>query len=350
MRTKKILTFILIAAVITIGLFLLPFILKIFAPFIAAFLVSAACQKIVLFLGRKFHISRGISSALISMSMVTLAILAVVFISFQLYSQSKNLVSALPAAIDSFRGQLSRITMRFDGYRHALPEEISHLLDNAALNIKEYSSELSHKATTAAFDVAKNFAARLPNMLLSVSMFVISTFFFTKDFDVVIKFFKEILPKKVMLVFRRVSAVITLAFSSYLKAQFILMLLTSGLVTVSLWVTGKENPLLWGIICGLVDALPFFGTAIILVPWSLFYLVYGDISSFVTILIIQVLVFLARQLAEPKVVSHQIGIHPILTLVGVYIGLRYFGILGVVFAPVIMLLFANLYMSYKESS
>lgn len=350
MRTKKILSFILIAAGIALGLFLLPFILKIFAPFIAAFAVSAVCQKFVRFLSKKFHISRGISSALISVTMVALATLLVVFISFQLYSQSKNLVSALPAAVDSFRGQLNRITMRFDGYRHNLPDEISHFLDNAALNVKEYSSELSHKATTAAFDFAKSFAARLPKMLLSVSMFVLSTFFFTKDFDLIIKFFKEILPKKAILILKKVSSVITHAFSCYLKAQLILMLLTSGLVAISLWITDKENPLLWGIICGLVDALPFFGTAIILVPWALFYLVYGDIPSFLTILIIQILVFLVRQLAEPKVVSHQIGIHPILTLVGVYIGLRYFGILGVVFAPIIMLLFANLYMSYKENS
>ena len=51
-----------------------------------------------------------------------------------------------------------------------------------------------------------------------------------------------------------------------------------------------------------------------------------------------------------QVVSRQIGIHPILTLVSIYIGLRFFGFVGVVLAPIAMVLLVNLYVSYKENS
>ena len=336
------------AAGITAGLFLLPFFLKLFAPFIAAFFVAAPCQKIVSFLEKKFHLNRGISSALISTIFVSLVIFLIGFALFQLYSQSKNLIATLPAAIDSFKGQFSRISQEFDGFKHALPDEASIVFENLALGIKEQSQTMSLKITESAFNAAKGVAVKLPDILLFVSIFILSTFFFTKDFNLVIKFFKGVLPKQVMGVLKKAADFLSFAFSSYLKAQLILTFITTALVSVCLWIAGKENPLFWGIVCGLVDVLPLFGTAVILLPWAFFSLIYGDTYSFVVLLIIQAIVFLVRQLAEPKIISHQIGIHPILTLVAVYIGLRYFGILGVVFAPIIMLLGVNFYNLYKK--
>ncbi len=333
---------------IAAGLFLFPFFLRTFSPFIAAFIVATPCQPIVTRLERKLHLSRGISSAVISTLIVGIATFLVIFLSFRLFSQTKNLVTALPATIDAFRGQLSRLSHGYGEFLHSMPTDVSHALDKIALNLKEYAQTLSTRAAEQALSAAGGFAARLPGIALFLTMFILATFFFTKDYKLVTNFFKDILPPKITDILAKVKGFTITAFSSYLRAQLILMVLTSALVTVCLWIIGKDYPLLWGIVCGAVDALPFFGTAVILVPWALSALVFGDWYSCGALLIIQALVFLVRQLAEPKIVSRQIGIHPILTLVGVYIGLKFFGVVGVVFAPVIMLLLVNLYVSYRE--
>ena len=75
-----------------------------------------------------------------------------------------------------------------------------------------------------------------------------------------------------------------------------------------------------------------------------------DTYAFTALLVIQMLVFTVRQLSEPKIVSRQIGLHPLLTLVSVYIGLRFFGVLGMIIAPALTLLAVNIYVSYKESA
>lgn len=350
MSLEKILNYGLIIAGIASGLFLFPFLLKIFAPFVAAFCVAVPCQRIVGFLEKRAHISRGISSAIISTAIVAFVTILVFLIVYQLYTQTKNLFSVLPATLDSLRGQLSQLSTRFDGYLHSLPPELSAGIDSTILNIKEYSGELSHRATTAAISAAGGAAARLPGIVLFLVMFILGTFFFIKDYAQVINFFKELLPQKAISVLAKGKKFFSGAFSSYLKAQLILMLLTAALVTISLWIAGIDFPLLWGMLAGLVDALPFFGTAAVLMPMALFSLAIGDTYSFVSILIIQVIVFLVRQLAEPKIVSRQIGIHPILTLISIYIGLRFFGVTGVVLAPIVMLLLVNLYVSYRENS
>ncbi len=350
MKTEKVIKYTLTLAGIALGLFLFPFLLKIFAPFVVAFIVATPCQKIVKKLEKKFHVSRSISSAIISALIVALGTGAVLFLSFQLFSQAKNLIATLPAALRSFQDQLSLLTEKYNGFRLSLSPDVTTFLDKISGNFEAYSKELSMRVTSAALDAAKSFAGALPNMALFIVMFILGTFFFTKDYNLITNFLHELFPKKAIKILTKTKSFLTHAFSSYLKAQLILMSLTAVLVSVCLWIVGKDYALLWGLVCGLVDALPFFGTGIILIPWSLASLAYGDIYSFVALLIIQVLVFVVRQLAEPKIVSQQIGIHPILTLISVYVGLRFFGVAGMILAPVITLLLVNFYVSYKEHS
>lgn len=349
-KTEQIIKITLSITGIAIGLFLFPFLIKVFAPFVAAFIVAAPCQRIVVFLEKRLKLSRGISSAIISTLIVAAGTGIVLALSFQLFSQTRNLITTLPAAIDSFKGQLSGIIDKFNGFKLSLAPEVSAFIDKITANFRAYSEQLSQKVTDIALSAAGSFASTLPNLVLFLVMFILGTFFFTKDYNLIINFLKEVFPEKIVQRLNSARAFLTRAFSSYLKAQLILMGITSALITVSLWVIGKEYALLWGLVCGLVDVLPFLGTAVILLPWALASLAYGDIYTFVSLLIIQALVFVVRQVAEPKVVSQQIGIHPILTLISVYVGLRFFGVAGMIFAPVFTLVLVNFYVSYKEHS
>jgi len=347
---EKIFKTILITAGIAIALFLLPLFIKIFAPFLAAFFIAALSQGIVKFLERKLKISRGISSAAL-VTIIVASVLGLVGIAmFQLFSQAKNLIANLPDTISAFRVQFNNLIDRFNGFKLSLSPEISQVIDSVLAQLWEYTATISGTATSMAIDVAKAFAASLPGILIFLVMFILGTFFFTKDYLLVINFLKELFPKKAIRLAAKAKNIILHAFSSYIKAQLLLMLLTAFLVTVGLWIIGNDYPLLWGIVCGMVDVLPVLGTAAVLVPWALISLVYGDTYLFVSLLIIQALVFVVRQLAEPKIISKQIGVHPILTLVSIYIGLKFFGITGVIIAPIVTLLAVNLYVSYKENA
>lgn len=350
MTFEKILRYVTFTTGIAVALFLFPLFVKIFAPFLAAFFIAAMCQGIVKFLERRFKINRGISSAAIVTLIVASALGLIGIIIFQLFSQAKNLIVNLPDTMSSFRLQLNNLIESFNGFKLSLSPETAQIIDSVLAQLWEYTATLSGRTTSLVIDTAKNFAAALPGILLFLVMFILGTFFFTKDYLLVINFLKEIFPTKVICFTAKIKNMFLHAFSSYIKAQLILMMLTAFLVTTGLWIVGKDYPLLWGIVCGAVDALPLLGTAVILIPWALVALIYGDMYSFVSLLIIQILVFIVRQLAEPKVISRQIGIHPIITLVSIYIGLKFFGIMGAIFAPIIALLAVNLYVSYKENA
>ncbi len=340
---------ILITAVgATAALLLLPLFLRLFAPFIPAFIIASAAQPLVRFLERRIKISRGISSAALVTLIVSAATALICAAVFRILAQTKNLAETLPELAEDANLMLTQVQGKISTYTHRMPSDTVKVFEVMKSELLNRAKSISVPIGESVFVTAKKLAYAMPDFLFFITMFIISTFFFIKDYRLVTDFMKEIIPKGLAVHLRKVKAVISKAFSSYIKAQLILMLMTSATVTLCLWISGMKSPLLFGALCGAVDALPFFGTAIILLPWALAELIGGDVYSFAALLITQAAAFIVRQLSEPKIVSRQIGIHPLLTLIAVYIGLRFFGILGMICAPIFMLLAVNIYASVKE--
>ncbi len=344
----KFFKYLIIIAGTALGLFLFPFVWGAFAPFLIAFAVAHPCQRIIRFFDRRFGVSRGVSSAAVSTLIVTFVLGGLVLLGVTLYGQVKNFAAEIPGLMGAVNTLFQRAVYAFDHFRQGLPVEVVGAWDGLVTKASDFAGTLSGRATDFALSSATHFAAGLPQVLFFVITLIISVFFFVKDYPLIINFLKEALPQNWLEKFSRVCRFLGRAFSLYLKAQLYLVLITWGIVTVCFWIAGLGNPLLWGMVCALVDALPFLGTAVILLPWALGALLFGDMYTFIVLIITQLLVFVVRQLAEPRIVSRQIGLHPILTLVSVYIGLKFFGVVGILVAPVVCVFAVNLYVSWRE--
>ncbi len=86
------------------------------------------------------------------------------------------------------------------------------------------------------------------------------------------------------------------------------------------------------------DALPIVGSGTILIPWAIICSMQGDINLSLALFILFVIITIVRQLVEPKVVSNQIGIHPIFTLIAMYTGYKAMGIIGMLIGPIIIII------------
>ena len=82
------------------------------------------------------------------------------------------------------------------------------------------------------------------------------------------------------------------------------------------------------------DILPILGTGGIVIPWAIVSVVLGYTELGVQLLIIYVIVTVVRNYVEPKIVGTQLGLHPIISLVSMFIGLRLFGFWGMFGLPV----------------
>jgi predicted PurR-regulated permease PerM len=115
-------------------------------------------------------------------------------------------------------------------------------------------------------------------------------------------------------------------------------------------ILGLGSPVLWGGIMGLLAFLPIFGIGLVLVPAAFILLVKGKIASFVILLLFyMILAFSIEYIIKPKMVSEQVNMHILLVFLSIIGGLSVFGMMGIVYGPLIVTAFLTLADIYMET-
>lgn len=80
-----------------------------------------------------------------------------------------------------------------------------------------------------------------------------------------------------------------------------------------------------------------------MIPWAILCTINGDLNLGIAIIILLVIMSVIRQLLEPKLVSKNIGIHPIFTLIAMYTGFKVIGVMGLLIGPIVLIIFKNIF-------
>ena len=80
-----------------------------------------------------------------------------------------------------------------------------------------------------------------------------------------------------------------------------------------------------------------------MIPWAILCAINGDLNLGIAIIILLVIMSVIRQLLEPKLVSKNIGIHPIFTLIAMYTGFKVIGVMGLLIGPIELIIFKNIF-------
>ncbi|MBR5125069.1 MAG: sporulation integral membrane protein YtvI [Clostridia bacterium] len=119
----------------------------------------------------------------------------------------------------------------------------------------------------------------------------------------------------------------------YLRACLLLGGLTFLQAFIGLAVMGIPYAFILALLIAVVDFLPLLGTGIILVPWAVLCFLLGQVKLGVGLLILYGISTVVRQVLEPKLIGDGLGLHPLLSLLSMYAGLRLFGVGGMILAP-----------------
>ncbi len=87
----------------------------------------------------------------------------------------------------------------------------------------------------------------------------------------------------------------------------------------------------------------YFGSGSVMIPWAIICAINGDINLGIAILILLIIMSLVRQFLEPKLVSKNIGVHPIFTLIAMYTGFKIIGIIGLLVGPIVLIIFKDIF-------
>ena len=133
-----------------------------------------------------------------------------------------------------------------------------------------------------------------------------------------------------------------MAFSSWRQRQGLLC-------GVGAWIAGLPSPLLWGAAAAVVSVLPLFGSALVWLPGAAVLFFQGSVGRGVFMLVWgAVLVSMVDNFIRPMVVTTKLPVHPLVVFVAMLGGVEAFGLMGILFGPVILAVTLALFRMLRE--
>lgn len=321
------------------------YLLGIALPFLLAALIAVIISPVAAWVSKKTHASQKFVSAfLVLLFFGMIATLLSLAIS-RLVSEVGNLIDRLSADPEIVSNFLEVLGERLGPIGEKLgfikrffeSEQIKQLgidLDGLML---DSLGKLMSSLTSALPSAAVGIVARIPEMILSVAVLLISAFYFCTDKERIGKGVSALLPDAMRSKLPETKRKITRTLTSYLKAYLLIMLLTFCEMLVGLSLLGVNYALLLSVIIAIVDILPILGTGTVLIPWALFSFAVSNSRLGIGLLILYAAVSVIRQLIEPKIVGDSLGIHPLATLASIYVGIKLIGLGGIFVGPIVAL-------------
>ena len=116
---------------------------------------------------------------------------------------------------------------------------------------------------------------------------------------------------------------------------------TLGGIVFSLF--GLKSPFLWGVIMGLLAFLPIIGIGVVFIPAAIYLFLKGRIAAGIFFIVFYVILSgCVEYLFKPKLVGERVKMHTLIVFLSVISGLKLFGILGIIYGPLIVTAFLTL--------
>lgn len=307
-------------------------------PFILAWAVAAVLQRPVVFAHKKLKIPKMLAAAVIVVLFVAASSL-IIFAAFStLIRQAGEFVSSLARDGAGLAEKLDELVSNAGG---ALEKIGIKAEAGSASMIFDAVGAMISAAASKTTEFAAGLAGMLPRVFLFMAALILSSVYFCAEYRSVADFVLKKLPRRASAVVSAVKRECDGVMKNYVRAYALLFLLTFGEVFLGLTLIGINDALLLSLIVAFVDFLPVFGTGAVLVPWALALLVLGDVKTAIFIAVLYAVISIIRQFAEPRIVGGGIGLHPVVSLMMMYLGLRLLGFFGMICAPLLFAVVKN---------
>ncbi len=177
------------------------------------------------------------------------------------------------------------------------------------------------------------FMGFIPRFFISSIIFFVSCYYFSCDWERISSFFSKKINKEKREWFTNLKKQFFLSLRGYTKAYLLLFLLSFSQLFLGLVLLRIRGAFSIAFTIALIDLLPVLGCGTVLIPWALISLLSGNISLGIWLLVLYLATLITRQFAEPKILGSSIGLHPLISLLLVIIGLRFFGLFGMILFP-----------------
>lgn len=355
--------FAFVALILALAYVFLKYFFWLTAPFLLSFLFAVVLQKPLRFIDRKTkHKGHGIWSVLLVILSICIIIVPVAFLLAAIIGKITDFVSYIMSQLSDIPTLLATAEQWLLNAIDFLPK---HIYESVSVTITEWFTKLQPSASEG-MQTASNAVSGInlssiteklssgvsgvysalkgvPSIVIGLVIGIVAWILFTKDYDYIVGFIKRQLPEGKKNLLSELKQLFSKTVLTMFKAYGIIMLITFSELLIgftvlrALGIMQNNYFVLIAALIAIFDILPVAGSGGILIPWAVFSLVSGNAKQAIGLIAIYVLITVIRQYIEPKIVGSTLGVHPIITLMGLYFGLKMFGFIGMFLVPLVIM-------------
>ncbi|MCI9131596.1 AI-2E family transporter [Thomasclavelia cocleata] len=174
---------------------------------------------------------------------------------------------------------------------------------------------------------------KIPSILFDLVFIVITSLFMLLDY--------QRIDKLVIQKYSIVSLVVDTVkdvLSNMFKAYFMIMIITFIELWVGFMIMKLDNPVMLACIIAIFDFMPVLGIDMIMIPWIIISALTNKVSMAFGLLIIYMVIVVTKNILEPKLIAKNLGVSPLVSLIGMYLGMKILGVMGLIIVPTLLMI------------
>ncbi len=301
-KYKKLIDLILLFIFIFIITILIKTYLRPFISMIVIYIVSSPLYKIL----KKLNIPKKLSAILAVFIVNLFLVIIIIYLGNSIYCLIKQIYDNNIRHIEIFLSYIKNL-------------------------LKHINIDYSYESIFSFFnkDLIKAKAISTGEELISYFIGNISAFFILIDIDKIKKLIKNIMPIDFILKFYNEKE----SIKEMIIIEGILVIISTLEIIIGFIIFKVPKAFMFGVICGILDILPYVGTIIVFIPIIIYNIILREYLRVFGLIFLFILVQVVREILEAKFLSDKLDLHPLLILLSIYIGVKIFGMLGIIIGP-----------------
>ena len=302
------------------------------APFVIAYAVAVMIEKPVNRLARVFKGRKMIASAVIVILFSAVLCVGIGLVAYFGLAEIKSFIKNYEYNMVTFRQTAARICFNMDGW---LGLSDGQCLDFICRCMEKFEKTVDNGGVSQIMTKVVTISVPAVIKTITVTGSVIICFISVVYLAVVIDNVRDWKKENVFrMEIKAVSDSLYRLIHVYFKIEALILVINSILCIIALLIIKNPYAVVLGILIGIVDMLPVFGTGTVLLPWALFELVNKNVTSAAVLVSAYVVTYFVREIMESKCLGDKTGIPPFVMLMVIFLGIMIYGIMGFILGPV----------------
>ncbi len=323
------------AIILFFAYLVIKFLVPVFLPFILAFLVVWVLKYPAWYVARKTKLSKKWLLVGCLTLFYGLVVFGLIQLGLSVIPTIGNFIVQFPSVYqDEIVPALQEVSQNIGKiFQEANADVVIEMEEIFERTLQEIGTFITD-SSVASISKLSSVATVVPSFFIKFIIFVIASYFIACDYENVTNKTFQMLPGKWQEYVRLVTAHIKKVIKTILRSYLLLMLITFAELTVGLSIMKISYAPLIAFGIAVFDILPVLGTGGILIPWAVISVLIGNYRIAIGMFVLYLVITIIRNILEPRLVGKQIGLHPLLTLMSMFIGARLFGVIGMFGFPI----------------